>query len=236
MKTCPVCKVEVPDDARRCPLCRTVFGATDAPPPPDGAASSQDAVVADGTPRRAPRARFWIWEAHSLVSFAAVVVVLAADLAVGFSVTWSIYPMAAVGWLWTAGTVAIFLRRRPLLLMALESVLLVGFLAVLDIIVSGRSWFVLPALPIALFAGVSGSFVAVRRRGPVLSNLAIALVLAGALLAVVELSTTAFAAGQPSLSWSILTFGCLLPIIVLLLYLQHRVKGRGEELRKFFHV
>lgn len=242
MKICPVCRVEIASDTDYCPLCGTDLrsGAPTEEPPGVEEAGSQPPVTpprprwADSGPGRGPR--LWIWEAQTLVAFAGVVVVLAADLAVGFSVSWSVYPMAAIGWGWLSITAGFFLRRWPPALAPAEMVLLLGFLAVLDAVVPGRPWFVPLALPIALFAGIGVGVLVIRRNRAVLSNYALALTLIGFLLGVIEMAVSRYVTGTVQLGWSILTFGCLLPIIVLLLYLQHRVKYRGEELRKYFHV
>ena len=183
-----------------------------------------------------PGPRFWIWEAETLVAFAGLVVVLAADLAFGSAVSWSIYPITVIGWAWLSVTAAHLLRHRPLLVALTETALLLGFLAILNLIIPGRPWFVPLALPITIFSGLGAALLTLRRRRAVLSNCALALALIGVLLAIIEMGVSHYVSGTINLSWSILTFGCLLPIIVLLLYLQRRVKGRGDELRKYFHV
>lgn len=242
MKTCPVCQIEIASDTGQCPLCGTDLGSgapAEEPPGveetgPGPAGPPPERWEAKRGPGRGPR--LWIWEAETLVAFAGIVVVLAADLAVDLSVTWSVYPMAAIGWVWLSITAGSFLRRRPFALASVEMLLLLGFLAVLDSIVPGRPWFVSLALPIALFAGIGVGILVLRRHRAVLSNYALALALVGLLLGVVEIAVSRYLSGTAELSWSILTFGCLLPIIVLLLYLQHRVKHRSEEFRKYFHV
>ena len=228
MMICPVCRIEIASDKGHCPLCGTDLGSGAAAPAP------REPGPASRGPGRGPR--LWIWEAETLVAFAGIVVVLAADLAVDFSVSWSVYPMAAIGWGWFSITAGFFLRRWPPALALVEMALLLGFLAALDVIVPGRPWFVPLALPIALFAGIGVGILMLRRNRAVLSSYAIGLTFIGLLLGVIEMAVSRYVTGTVQLSWSILTFGCLLPIVVLLLYLQHRVKYRGEELRKYFHV
>lgn len=238
MKLCPVCHIEVASPADRCPLCGADLGPVDS----TQAAERPKADVPPGPGGESPEhplppgPRFWIWEAETLVAFAGLVVVLAADLAFGFAVSWSIYPILVIGWAWLSVTASHFLRPWPLLVASIETALLLGFLAILDLIVPGRPWFIPLALPITVFSGAAAALLIARRRRAVLSNLALALAVVGVLLAIVEIGVTNYVSGTIALSWSILTFGCLLPIIVLLLYLQHRVKGRSEELRKYFHV
>ncbi|MFW5842787.1 MAG: DUF6320 domain-containing protein [Spirochaetota bacterium] len=245
MKICPVCRIEIASDADHCPLCGTDLSSRDPTeePPADagtgagpGAATpaSRELRPTSRGPGRGPR--LWIWEAETLVAFAGIVVALAADLAVDLSVSWSLYPMAAIGWGWLSVTAAFFLRRWPQALASVEMALLLAFLAVLDLLVPGRPWFVPLALPIALFVGIGVGILVLRRNRAVLSNYALGLTLIGLLLGVVEMAVSRFFTGTVRLSWSILTFGCLLPIVVLLLYLQHRVKYRSAELRKYFHV
>ena len=38
------------------------------------------------------------------------------------------------------------------------------------------------------------------------------------------------------LSWSLVVFGCIVPLVGLLLYVQYRLKVTHSDLRKIFHL
>ena len=140
MRTCSTCGVEVEEDGRRCPC---------AGPPPGGAGGAspregkgREPEVSEASVRR------WLWEVISLLALTAAAIVLAIDLASGFDVTWSLYPLSAVAFLWICATSAIALARRPLALFAALAAAVVAFLFVLELITGGRPWFLPLALPL----------------------------------------------------------------------------------------
>jgi hypothetical protein len=38
------------------------------------------------------------------------------------------------------------------------------------------------------------------------------------------------------LSWSLVVFGCVMPLVGLLLYVQYRLKATRDDIRKIFHM
>ena len=42
--------------------------------------------------------------------------------------------------------------------------------------------------------------------------------------------------GEFRLSWSLVVFGCIVPLVGLLLYVQYRLKATRDDVRKIFHL
>ena len=111
MKTCRTCAVEVEEGVERCPLCGTPLRRDRGVCPPKRK-KAREPEVSESSVRR------WLWEVISLLALTAAAILAAIDLASGFDVTWSLYPLSAVAFLWVCATSAIALARRPLALVA----------------------------------------------------------------------------------------------------------------------
>lgn len=59
---------------------------------------------------------------------------------------------------------------------------------------------------------------------------------AGLLLVGVEATLHWFLTDRVFVRWSLLTFACLLPPVLLLFYVQHHLRRSGPEIRKRFHL
>jgi hypothetical protein len=51
-----------------------------------------------------------------------------------------------------------------------------------------------------------------------------------------EAMTNIHYTGAFRLSWSLVVFGCVTPLVGLLLYIQYRLKATVKEMRKIFHL
>jgi hypothetical protein len=166
-------------------------------------------------------------------------VVLAADFAYSMTVTWARYPLVSIIFLWVAGSLLLLLHRHGLLLLLAETVALAVFLQALDLLIPREPWFLTLALPItvlfgALIGGVSAVVRALRHR--VFAILAVVLVSAGLFVVGLEITINLYLSGAFRLSWSLVVFGCVAPLVGLLLYVQYRLKATSDDMRKIFHL
>ncbi len=198
MNVCTGCGVEVEEGLARCPLCGTPLGGADAPGAPETASARAE-------PRGAPRAmRRWLLEATTLVAGAGAIVVFAADFAYRMRLTWSVYPLAAIGFLWVSAVVAIVSCPRPLVWLGCQTAALLLFLYGLDMLTGGRPWFVPLALPAAVLAVVlTAATAAAARRRPPLQVLALALLAAGLYLLGLEQILNRYASRALAPGWSL---------------------------------
>jgi uncharacterized membrane protein len=232
MKTCGSCGVEVEEGVDRCPLCRSPLGDGPAEPAPEAGRAAEPAVPAASVRR-------WLWEVVSLLAMTAIVIVAAIDLASGFDVTWSLFPMSAVAFLWACTTVAIALGRRTIPLLAALAAALVAFLFVLELLTGGPSWFVPLALPlvgVAVVVSAAAGAVVRRFRLPPLPAIAV-VTLGGGLAAVgAEYVLNRALADGAVVSWSLVVMACALSLSLALLLVHKRLKERHADIRRMFHL
>jgi hypothetical protein len=232
MKTCRSCGVEVEEGIDRCPLCRAPLREGLAGLPPETNRTVEPEVPASSVRR-------WLWEVVSLLAVTAIAIVFAIDLASGFDVSWSLYPMAAVAFLWACTTSAIALGRRPMALLAALTAALVAFLFVLQLLTPGRPWFVPLALPLVgvavVVSAVAGAAVRWLRLPPLP---AIAVVTLGCGLAAVgaEYVLNRTLVNGAAVSWSLVVLACALSLSLALLLVHKRLKERHADIRRMFHL
>jgi hypothetical protein len=230
MSLCEKCGVEVEEGLARCPLCGTLLGVAEAAPRPETAPGP-------APPRGAPRAmRRWALEAATILAGAAATVVFAADFAYRMRLTWSVYPLASIAFLWVSAVVAIAFCPRTLVWLGFQTTALLLFLWGLDALTPGRPWFVPFALPAALLAVVlAAATAALARRRPPLQLTALALLAAGLYLLGLEQILNRYLSRSVAPGWSLVAFGCIVPVVLVLLFLHRSLRSR-PELKRLFHL
>ena len=236
MRTCGKCGVEIEETVDRCPLCGTPL----AEGPAGGAAAAHaDEQKAAEPPVPESKVWRWLWEVISLMALTAAGIFFAIDLADGFRVTWSLYPLSAVGFLWTCATAVITLRRHSLPLFASLVAAVVAFLFVLSLITTGRPWFLQLALPlvVVVVAVSAATWASVRRlRLPVLPALAAAMLGSGLTTVGIEYILNRYLRLDKIVSWSLVAMACAISLFLALLLVHRRLKERHADIRRFFHL
>jgi len=225
MPVCRNCGVQIDEGLARCPLCQALLlerevGKREGAPTPPAAGG-----VSGGRP--APLTRRRLWEILSLFAGTGAAVVLVADFAYSRTVTWARYPLLSISFLWAAASLLLFLRRRRLLLLLAGTAVLAAFLLALDLLMPGRPWSLGLALPLTVLAGAfTGLVSAVARawRASFFAMLAVVLASAGLFVTGLEALVNLYFSGEFRLSWSLVVFGCIVPLVGLLLYVQKRRK------------
>jgi hypothetical protein len=236
MPVCKNCGVEIDEGLERCPLCLAPLGGEaeqgeEAPPPPGDLLSPVEVSK--------PFTLLRLWEIISLLTGTSAVVVFVADFAYSMTVTWARYPLVAIIFFWVTSSVLLLLHRHRLLLLVAETVLVAIFLQALDLLLPREPWFLTLALPVTVLAGtfIGGVSALVRALRPrVFAILAVILVCAGLFLLGLETVVSLYLSGAFRLSWSLLVFGCIAPLVGLLLYIQYRLKITSDDLGKIFHL
>ena len=236
MPVCRNCGVELDEGVDRCPLCRT---------PLEGAAEHGQEISPPSAAEQAaggsagPLTRLRLWEIVSLFDATGAAVVLAADFAYSRAITWARFPLLSIVFLWMAATVLLFLRRRRLLLLIGETAALAVFLQALDLLLPGEPWFLTLALPLSVLVAtlIGADYAAARALKPrVFAILAVVLASAGLFMLGLEAVINLEFSGAFRLSWSLVVFGCCVPLVGLLLYIQYRLKATRKDMRKIFHL
>ena len=243
MKQCDQCGVELENELARCPLC----GASLLIDEPDVGSGESAEVRPAGEPADQTnlqvtehrRARFWLWEMFTIVFIATAIIVAAADFGYGFDLSWSIYPLTALAFVWIFVTAVIGLGRDILLAYAASTIAVIAYLFVLDSLVAGESWFVPIALPMTLLVAVVGGAAAGTVRGLSLSffqTLAASVFFLGIFALGLEVILYFALDLESILSWSIVAFGGCLSIALLLWLINKRLRERHADFKRVFHL
>jgi hypothetical protein len=233
VKLCKHCEVEVEESARYCPLCRNPLQAVleaenagPAPPVPN--------------PRETGRhVRRWILEVLSLLAVTGAFVVLAADIAPDLLLSWARYPLVSIAFVWVSVVLAVFCSHRAWIYIPAQVAAACLFLFVLDRFTPGPTWFLPLAMPVTLLMGaiLTLAIIVVRTAGlSAVATVAAAMVAAGLFVVGLELLLNSYLDHRWFVSWSAVAFVCVLPLVLLLLYLRRWLRARQGEIRKLLHL
>jgi hypothetical protein len=228
MKRCDNCGVEVEDDLVRCPLCRARLDE-EAEEVEERDEPAQETVS---------HARFWLWEVFSLLAFAAALVTFASDFAFGFDVTWSRYPLIAIGFIWLSATVLIGLAEHPVLRLLGETGAVAVFLYGLELLTPVSGWFLPLGLPITILTAALAAASALIIRKLTLSSLpaiAVIILASGVFVVGLELIIKRYLGEQVLVSWSLVALACAIALFFLILWVNKRMREKHSEYRKVFH-
>ncbi|MFO8184209.1 MAG: zinc ribbon domain-containing protein [Candidatus Aegiribacteria sp.] len=233
MKLCSYCKVEVEEGSRFCPLCGN-------PIPPWTEEENGAPIPLQRKSREAERSiRRWLLEAFSLMAVTGVLVVLAADIGSGESISWAHYPVVFIAFTWVSVIMGALISRRTWIYLPAQTAAVCLFLYSLDRFTPGPDWFVPLALPVTLLTGTVLALTLITARKLNLSAIGsvIAAMMAAGVLAVgLELLINRHLHRSWYISWSAVVFGCLLLLVPLLLYLRRWLRVRRNEIRKLLHI
>ena len=229
MPICPECGIELDEGLELCPLCgrqltgqsKTIVKETE-----------QESVSIET--RKHP----WLLELYSFFLFTAFIIVPAVDFAYGRDLSWSRIPMASIFFAWLFVFLFHHFRKRPYLLVLLEIINFLLLLWALDKFIKTSSWFLPLALPIILVIGIIIALITLWIRSfklKVFPSLAIGTLSVGIFLLCLELILNLYQ-NRFFISWSIVAFACIIPVSSLFIYLHQKMKKRGSDLKKFFHI
>ena len=238
MPICKNCGVEVESNYHLCPLCGAELG-------PEAAGSETAGSELESVENHAAieahdeKVRILFQEVFGFISLAAAVVVFATDFAYGMEISWSRIPLISIGYIWLSIFMIPRLKRIPYLLPVAELLTTALFLYALDLFTGGRNWFWELALPIVAAFGLLlllTVFIIRVFKLSVLGGLAAGLISAGLFTLCLEAILNSFLHEQIWVSWSLVTAASVIPIIAFLVSFEKRLKKRGSNLQKHFHV
>lgn len=243
MSLCSRCGVDIGDE-RVCPLCGKPAGdgpaagaeaseAAESPAGPGFAAPGDRPIASPAAMKR----RLLAAEVISFSVCLAAAAVALADLALGGGLSWSLYPLAALGAVWLLFCPPL-LAKRVWVGAASAAVAPPALLLAIDLIAAGRPWFAALGLPIAVAAelGAGLAYVASirsKRRG--LNVFAYGLMAASLVSGVVDGAVSYWQTGGVRLGWSVIVLLALLPVAAFLLYAHYRL-ATNATLKRMFHL
>ncbi|MFP4377491.1 MAG: DUF6320 domain-containing protein [Spirochaetales bacterium] len=174
----------------------------------------------------------------SLVAFTAAIVAFASDFAFGFEITWSIYPLASITFVWLFVGILIALANHPVAGVIAETILTGGFLLALSEIVGSSEWFTSIALPITILVGIVGALVilvAKLIKPSILQLVAMTFLATGLFLVGLDVILSVHGQAEAPVSWSLVAFACTLSLFFVILFIDRRLREKHSEFKKIFH-
>ncbi|PKL23297.1 MAG: hypothetical protein CVV47_15300 [Spirochaetae bacterium HGW-Spirochaetae-3] len=239
MPICPNCGVELAESTKHCPLCRSAIEADGGRSEEREAPYPEKAIDPEhfDTLTDAQRRKIFL-EIFSVCSAIACITVLAVEALVDGRISWSLYPVASIAYLFFVIAVPVALGRRRWRATVALAIATPLFVLSLDMLDASRSWFPRIGGPITLsveatIAACAASISRMKSKG--VNAIAVALIGAAAACVCIELAIDLAASGSPDLDWSAVVAAACLPIAALLFYAHHRLSGRAS-LAKLFHL
>lgn len=244
MPICRQCGVEVESDYTHCPLCGEAIERAEQGPRADAesgstAAGPENERTSAAIEAHDAKVRLLFQEVVGFIALAGAVVVFATDFAYGMDLSWSRIPLISIGYLWLTVFMIPRLKRVPYLLVAAEILLLGLYLYALNMFTGGPGWYWGIAFPIVAAFGLLMllSVLAIRIFNlSVLGGLAVGFVATGLFTLCIEGALNLYFYDRLSFSWSIITAASVIPLIAFLVNFEKRLKKRGSNLEKHFHV
>jgi hypothetical protein len=236
MAYCPDCGVELAPEASSCPLCgRPVdrkaghgahFNVVELLDPED------HDRLSSAEQRRVG------WEVRSVSAFIAAAAVSAINLVESGGLSWSLYPLASILYLWVLSSAVVGLGKRPVWAGLVVALATPAFLLALDAVDGTLGWSLHIALPIAAVTELAAGAVGLAawkaaRKG--INLIAFGLFGVVAVCVGIEISLGFALWGRLAFRWSAIVAFSLIPVAAFLLYLQYRL-GKGTSLRRIFRL
>ncbi len=235
MSLCPRCGVDI-GDAASCPLCGLVPGYETPATAMPHARNLVDLTASVQPPSRARH--LFVAELITVSLAIAALTVFLVDLLTGGGISWSLYPLAALGFIWLSLCPLIMATKRKILGLAFTALAPFAFLLALDLINGDINWSLRLGLPIAASVELAASFatfVSLRSRRKGLNLLSFGLLAIAFVCLSVEGVISLWLGGPLRFSWSFIASSALVPIAIFLFYAHHRLAA-DATLRRLFHV
>ncbi|HPR16749.1 MAG TPA: DUF6320 domain-containing protein [Candidatus Cloacimonadota bacterium] len=231
MPICKKCGVEIDAAAERCPLCGTSQNAESWDLTPNPVNEAVEEKVTSTHP--------WFLELFTFFAIAGFIIVFAVDFAYGANLTWSRLPLISIVFTWLFAFFIVHLKKKPYLLVSLETLDLIVFLWLMDRCLPAYSWFYNLALPVILVAGILFLLVILWIRSFRLSifrALSVGTLSVGVFLLCLEFILNRFHGLPVFISWSLVAFACILLVSALFLYLERKFNKNNLHWKKYFRV
>ncbi|TWI82526.1 DUF6320 domain-containing protein [Chitinophaga japonensis] len=234
MNICNNCGVELEDDMQYCPLCgEPVAGVGNEKRP-----AIPEREIFDYPGKMTPPQKKFTWEIISIILLSGTVATSIIDFIITRGVSWSEYPVAISVTIFFYISLFAFWEQRTVMQMAGGLILSACFLVGIDALTGGIGWSVQLGIPLLFAANVvvAGLLAVIRRSKHKGINLIAWAFLAAALLCIGIEGILSFAAtGAFHFGWSIIAAGCVVPVVLALLFVHFRLR-KGRSLQKTFHI
>lgn len=235
---CKNCGVELEASVQTCPLCGEPttgekLNTSNPPSTYDKHFSSPLAPVQMSQPQKK-----FTWEIVSIILLSGAIATFVVDFILNRRITWSEYPVAICLTIFCYLSLFAFWNQSTLLKMAGGFLLSSLGLALLDAVTGGLQWSIWLAIPLLVITNLIVSvLIAVIRQSRYKGINLIAYIFLGAAMLCIAIDgiLSFFVTGWVQWQWSVIVAACIMPVVVVLLFVHFRLK-RGRSLKKTFHV
>lgn len=235
MIICKNCGVELDAEMESCPLCgQPVSGASDKS---NKSLAYGQQSLQHARRMTAPQKKI-TWEIISLILLSAVVATFIVNFIINKKITWSEYPAAISFVIFSYISLFAFWRQRTLIQMLAGFLLSSASIIVIDIATGGISWALYLGLPMLLALNiVIAALITIIQSSKFkgINLLAWAFLGAAILCICIEGILSYYETESLRLNWSIITGGCIIPVVLVLIFVHFRLK-KGRNLERTFHV
>ena len=230
MKICDNCGVELDEKMDFCPLCNEN----------EEIKTKKKTIIypSDALDQAKRDSRKYAWELSGVVTISGIIISIMVNLVFDKRLSWSLYSVTSLLYVWSAITSFYFAVKRPFVLLPGLLIATLVMLGLFDLFDKPVQWFIPIALPITITFFVLITIIiaiikSVKYKG---FNILAVIILALCLLCLsseVFIDLTEY--GKVEIKWSAVATAALLPVSMVLLFLHYRLK-RGRRLDSFFHV
>ena len=232
MTLCIHCGVELDDGLKICPLCGK------DPEDKGGQEYASDNFPSDIILLHRKENRKHLWELSGIIAFSGIVVSTIVDLLLSKELKWSLFSDVALATVWVILTLFRFANKRPFILVTLLMLTILVSLFFIDLISTGKAWFLPVCLPVtlALFL-VTGILIMFYKNNRLkgLNMVATLLILLAGFCVILEITLDKFLNNAVDLRWSLIAGVSILSVALILYFYHYRLK-KGNRLDSFFHI
>ncbi len=234
---CKNCGVELEESMQICPLC-------EKPVDEDGDSHGSSFIVPERQQFKSgyagmtgPQKKF-TWEIVSITLLSAVIATFIIDFIISHRISWSEYPVAVCLAIFCYVSLFAFWDQHLIIKMIGGFILSSLFLIILDALTGSINWSARLGIPLLFVSNlIVGTLVIIIRKSKYKGVNLIAYVFVGAALLCITIEglLSFFETKTLRFVWSVIVTACIVPVVVVLLFMQTRLK-KGRSLAKTFHV
>lgn len=233
MVICKRCGVELDDTLSICPLCGTPV-AGDL----KDSIGKEEPLMPRADAHKRPTLQRVLWQVAVVLLLAAIVATLVIDASAHQVLTWSRYPVSICLIMLCYASLMGFWHTRFTNQIVAGWILSTAVLLILDFCTVNMQWLtqlMLPILAALNIVVISLKLLLrkIKRKG--LNVLAILCAMLAVLCLFVDGIISLYMVQTIKLQWSIIVMACLLPVIVVLLFMFFRTRN-NPDLQKIFHT
>jgi uncharacterized membrane protein YvbJ len=234
---CKNCGVELEDSMQRCPLCGEP-GVGNLHSSQSENTSDHHATQSSFVHKMSQPQKKLTWEIVSLTLLSGAIATFTVDFIINKRISWSEYPVAICLVIFCYVSFFAFSNQNIMIKLTAGLILSCVCLLILDFLTAGIRWSIALGIPLLVTSNlVVFIFIAIIRKSKYKGINLIAYGFLGlALICIfIEGVLSHFSSRSIQLHWSIIVASCIIPVVIVLLFVHFRLK-KGRSLEKTFHI